>query len=175
MRPNHSIPKQPAEQVVKDIRRATRRHFSAENKIRSVLKGLPGDDSLAELCCQMSNAQSLGGAASSTNRCRTSILPRATGGFKIAHAASERCPGKRVVSRACYSRGISVHMFALMNGFRTTVNHKRRYHSTSLSVRLAEIGTAYAAALISRKVGVSLMQAEPIPRRARPGSVMSAA
>jgi transposase len=30
----------PAEQVVKEIRRATRRHFSAEEKIRVVLEGL---------------------------------------------------------------------------------------------------------------------------------------
>ena len=36
-----------AEQVVKDIRRATRRHFSAEDKIRIVLDGLRGEDSRA--------------------------------------------------------------------------------------------------------------------------------
>ncbi len=42
--------KAPAEAVVKDIRRATRRHFSAEDKIRIVLDGLRGDDSIAELC-----------------------------------------------------------------------------------------------------------------------------
>ena len=40
----------PAEQVVKDIRRATLRHFSAEDKIRIVLEGLRGEDSIAELC-----------------------------------------------------------------------------------------------------------------------------
>src|SRR5680860_193730 len=40
----------PAEQVVKDIRRATRRHFSAEKKIRVVLEGLRGEESIAELC-----------------------------------------------------------------------------------------------------------------------------
>ena len=39
-----------AEQVVKDIRRATRRHFSAEEKIRVVLEGLRGEESIAELC-----------------------------------------------------------------------------------------------------------------------------
>ena len=36
--------KPPAERVVKDIRRQTRRHFSAEDKIRIVLEGLRGDD-----------------------------------------------------------------------------------------------------------------------------------
>lgn len=42
--------KAPAEQVIKDIRRATRRHFSADDKIRIVLEGLRGEDSIAELC-----------------------------------------------------------------------------------------------------------------------------
>ena len=51
--------KQPAEQVVKDIRRRTRRHFSAEDKIRIVLEGLRGDDSIAELCRREGIAQSL--------------------------------------------------------------------------------------------------------------------
>ncbi len=35
-------PKASAEQVVKDIRRATRRHYSTEDKIRIVLSGLRG-------------------------------------------------------------------------------------------------------------------------------------
>ncbi|CAA0089949.1 IS3 family transposase ISPko4 [Starkeya nomas] len=51
--------KKPAEQVVKDIRRATRRHFSSEDKIRIVLDGLRGDDSIAELCRKEGIAQSL--------------------------------------------------------------------------------------------------------------------
>ncbi len=49
----------PVERVVKDIRRQTRRHFSAENKIRIVLEGLRGDDSIAELCRREGIAQSL--------------------------------------------------------------------------------------------------------------------
>jgi transposase len=59
MRPKSSKPKKPAEQVVKDIRRKTRRHFSAEDKIRIVLEGLRGDDSIAELCRKEGIAQSL--------------------------------------------------------------------------------------------------------------------
>jgi transposase len=59
MRPKSSILKKPAEQVVKDIRRATRRHFSAEDKIRIVLEGLRGEDSIAELCRKEGIAQSL--------------------------------------------------------------------------------------------------------------------
>ena len=42
--------KEPAEQVIKEIRRAMRRQFSAEEKIRIVLSGLRGEDSIAELC-----------------------------------------------------------------------------------------------------------------------------
>ena len=50
MRQKSGPERTPAEQVVKNIRRATRRHFSAEDKIRIVLDGLRGEDSIAELC-----------------------------------------------------------------------------------------------------------------------------
>ena len=59
MRLKPSSAKKPAEQMVKDIRRATRRHFLAEDKIRIVLDGLGGDDSIAELCRKEGIAQSL--------------------------------------------------------------------------------------------------------------------
>jgi len=38
------------EQLVRNIRRATRKHHSAEEKIRVVLEGLRGEYSIAELC-----------------------------------------------------------------------------------------------------------------------------
>ena len=50
---------QSAEEAVRDIRRATRRHFSAEEKIRIVLEGLRGEDSIAELCRKEGIAQNL--------------------------------------------------------------------------------------------------------------------
>jgi transposase-like protein len=50
MRQKSGPRKQPAEDAIKDIRRATRRHFSAEEKIRVVLEGLRGEESIAELC-----------------------------------------------------------------------------------------------------------------------------
>ena len=59
MRPKPMNTKAPAERVLKDIRRATRRHFSAEDKIRIVLDGLRGEDSIAELCRREGIAQSL--------------------------------------------------------------------------------------------------------------------
>ena len=45
---NHS--NSSAEKTVKAIRRATRRQYAAEEKIRVVLEGLRGEESIAELC-----------------------------------------------------------------------------------------------------------------------------
>src|ERR1700756_4649391 len=59
MRQKSGPEKTPAEQVVKDIRRATRRHFSAEEKIRIVLEGLRGEESIADLCRKEGIAQSM--------------------------------------------------------------------------------------------------------------------
>ena len=41
-----------AERIIKDIRRRTRKRYSSEEKIRNVLSGLRGEDSIAELCRQ---------------------------------------------------------------------------------------------------------------------------
>jgi transposase len=51
--------KQSAERVVKEIRRVTRRQFSAEEKIRIVLAGLRGEESIAELCRREGIVQNL--------------------------------------------------------------------------------------------------------------------
>lgn len=48
-----------SERLVKDIRRATRKHYSAEDKIRIVLDGLRGEQSIAELCRREAIAESL--------------------------------------------------------------------------------------------------------------------
>lgn len=40
----------PSERLVRDIRRVTRKHYSAEDKIRIVLDDLRGEVSIAELC-----------------------------------------------------------------------------------------------------------------------------
>ena len=50
MRRKSGQSKEPAEKVIKEIRRATRKQYSAEEKIRIVLAGLRGEDSIAELC-----------------------------------------------------------------------------------------------------------------------------
>ncbi len=51
--------KEPAEKVVQNIRRATRKRYSAEEKIRIVLEGLRGEDSIAELCRREGISQNL--------------------------------------------------------------------------------------------------------------------
>mgnify|MGYP000915163109 FL=1 len=55
MNTKHSKPS--AQAVVKDIRRATRKQYGAEEKIRIVLEGLRGEDSIAELCRREGIAQ----------------------------------------------------------------------------------------------------------------------
>jgi transposase len=42
--------KRSAEAVVREVRRKTRRKFNSEEKIRIVLEGLRGEESIAELC-----------------------------------------------------------------------------------------------------------------------------
>ncbi len=49
----------PSEKVIKDIRRATRKQYSAEEKIRIVLDGLRGEQTIAELCRREGIAQSI--------------------------------------------------------------------------------------------------------------------
>ena len=48
-----------ADRSIKDIRRQTRKRYSAEEKIRIVLAGLRGEDSIAELCRQEGIAQGM--------------------------------------------------------------------------------------------------------------------
>jgi len=50
MRQKPGTPKPSAEKVVKDIRRRTRKQHSSEEKIRIVLEGLRGEESIAEPC-----------------------------------------------------------------------------------------------------------------------------
>ena len=51
--------KEPAEKVVANIQRVTRKQYLAEEKIRIVLEGLRGEDSIAELCRREGIAQNL--------------------------------------------------------------------------------------------------------------------
>ena len=59
MRPKSSTPETPSERLVRDIRRATRKQYSAEEKIRIVLDGLRGEVAIAELCRREGIAEGL--------------------------------------------------------------------------------------------------------------------
>ena len=59
MRQKTETPVTSSERIVKNIRRATRKHHSAEEKIRIVLDGLRGEYSIAELCGREGIAESL--------------------------------------------------------------------------------------------------------------------
>ena len=56
---NSKSTKPKATKVVKDIRRANRKLYSAEEKIRIVIEGLRGESSIAELCRKEGIAQSM--------------------------------------------------------------------------------------------------------------------
>jgi transposase len=58
------------EDMIRDIRRATRRNFSAEEKIRIVLEGLPGEESIAELCRREGIATSMYYVYGRLSRCK---------------------------------------------------------------------------------------------------------
>jgi transposase len=59
MKQKSQVSKEPAGQAVRDIRRKTRKQYSAEEKIRIVLSGLRGEDSIAALCRREGIAESL--------------------------------------------------------------------------------------------------------------------
>ena len=59
MRLKSRIDKPSSEKAIKDIRRATRKRYSAEEKIRIVLDGLRGESSIAELCRREGISQGL--------------------------------------------------------------------------------------------------------------------
>ena len=51
--------KEAADKLVRGIKRKTRKHYSAEEKIRIVLAGLRGEESIAGLCRREGIAESL--------------------------------------------------------------------------------------------------------------------
>ncbi len=75
-----------AEKTIKDIRRATRKHYSAEDKIRIVLEGLRGEDSIAAICRREGSPRAfiIAGRKNSSRQARSAlqatppVLPPAT-------------------------------------------------------------------------------------------------
>lgn len=89
-----------ADKTVRDIRRATRRKFSAEEKIKVVLEGLRGEETIAELCRKEGIAQNLRGLASNPeerNPAMVRYLESCGRGLALATAAGVGLPRLPVV------------------------------------------------------------------------------
>ena len=59
MNKNSGTSKDAADKLVRGIKRKTQKHYSAEEKIRIVLAGLRGEESIAALCRREGTAESL--------------------------------------------------------------------------------------------------------------------
>src|SRR6267154_5574720 len=73
MRQKSETTKVSSERVVKDIRRATRKQYSAEEKIRIVLDGLRGEHSVAELCRREGIAEKSAPSTEKISLCRKDV------------------------------------------------------------------------------------------------------
>jgi transposase-like protein len=71
-----------SETLVRNIRRATRKHHAAEEKIRIVLDGLRGETSIAELCRREGIAESR--RARQWRRTRSSFSPKLLSALELA-------------------------------------------------------------------------------------------
>ena len=133
--------KNPAERSVRDIRRKTRKQYSAEEKIRIVVSGLRGEDSIAELCRREGIAESLyyswskefleagkkrlsGDTARQVSSGEVKDLPREMHDFK--EALAEQVLENRVLLENHYLPG---DLEASVGTFVEHYNH-RRYHES---------------------------------------------
>ena len=89
MRQKSSMPNTPSERRVKSIRRATRKQYSAEEKIRIVLDGLRGESSIAELCRREGIAEGL------YYSCRRSSWRPGSGAWRITRRGRRRAARRR--------------------------------------------------------------------------------
>src|ERR1700684_4077522 len=100
-----------SETLVRNIRRATRKHHAAEEKIRIVLDGLRGETSIAELCRREGIAESMYYSwrkesleagrrrlAGDTARCTTMRADDVTATLELALVASG-CGSAKVVHK----------------------------------------------------------------------------
>jgi transposase-like protein len=93
--------------TVREIRRATRRQYSAEEKVRIVIAGLRGEDSIAELCCKEGINQNL------YSRWSKDFLEAARNGWPVILRAKRRvtmskgCARRRSGSSSCWPRRCS--------------------------------------------------------------------
>jgi transposase-like protein len=99
MRETSGARKSPGEKIVKDIKRATRKQYSSEEKIRIVLDGLRGEHSIAELCRREGISQGI------YNNGPRTLWKLASAGWLAIQCVQPRvtrsktCAGKHVISR----------------------------------------------------------------------------
>ncbi len=96
MRQRTEAAKPSAEKVIKDIRRATRKQYGAEEKIRIVLDGLRGEESIAALCRREGIAESL------YYNWSKEFLEAARNGWRV----TRRVPPPPTRSRCCVARRV---------------------------------------------------------------------
>jgi hypothetical protein len=101
MRQKSGPEKQPAEDAIRDIRPATRRPFSAEEKIRIVLEGLRGEKSIAELGCSGSGSSATAAMAGTSDAfgirpaLRCPVVRDGSGG-EIGHQLYDEFGGRKL-------------------------------------------------------------------------------
>ena len=81
MRQTSRTRKSPGEKIVKEIKRATRKQYSSEEKIRIVLDGLRGEDSIAEVCRREGISQGV------YYKCSKDFMELAIGGLLVIRRA----------------------------------------------------------------------------------------
>lgn len=114
-----------AEKLVRDIRRVTRRHFSAEEKIRIVLDGLRGEDSIAELCRREGTALE--------RSLRLLLLPSAVRVQSVRPSGALLAPPRQRAQRRRLGGGSGAGDGALCRqGYPASVPSRRRVHEDRL-------------------------------------------
>ena len=161
------------EKVVREIRRHTRRRFSAEEKIRIVLEGLRGEESIAAAL----PAAKAWRRISITAGAKNSLRPARSGCWAIRHAKRRRrksrtCAAKTASSSRSWPRRSSRIAYSKKSGglrcggryVRLTAGREARDHPACGG--LGSVGAPYAAGAGGSPVHV-LRVVSPLPGRGR--------
>ena len=169
-----------AEKVVQEIRRKTRRQFSAEEKIRIVLEGLRGEESIAALCRREGLNPNLSGGGVGDGTAESwrgsAYASPIVLGFDTAHAArlgyGDHAPWSH---QSCTTRpGVSRSLGIKRRSRRARSMSYARRHSTNMClgnrVRYRTTNVAY----FESDRGFSVSQHRTAHRRGKEEGVRSA-
>ena len=87
--------KESTEKKIRNIRRQNRKKYSAEEKIRIVLEGLRGDESIAELCRREGISQSMYYKPPKGD----DMVERIHGSWEAAFSGEHKTPGRQLGSQ----------------------------------------------------------------------------